>query len=285
MTEIQIVWGRVHTRVRALVEAGHVYLAAQRIQSEDPHGVAYGLFRDQARQILEEIVEFRARFAAVAPAATLTSIDRFLSPEGLARLIRADGISGLDIIKTSLPILTAISAEVDFSLADSEELGSRVTERAFGHLQRTIAIIPEVAANWQKAFQNGEVPCEQLGGLHLLQFGVFAFKVNAGGARTDLMYSDPVSPTDPLVAGSTALVLTEWKIVRAAGTSKETARKAQVQLEAYSLGPLLGVELRRHRYVVLVSESQLDPIQDVTRGEVVYRHLNIAVKPKVPSRV
>lgn len=196
----------------------------------------------------------------------------------------ATAIQGVDVVKAFPPVLLSVCASVAYLLADREAIGARLTERALGHLQRSLAVLDSEATVWQAAFANREDECEKLGGLHLLRFGIFAFKADPGGARTDLVFGDVMTTASPLAEVSDALVLTEWKIVRDKDDPTEIAALARRQLGLYTSGPLLGIDLRSIRYAVLVSETQIDVPSDVVVGEVIYRHINIAVKPETPSK-
>ena len=73
-----------------------------------------------------------------------------------------------------------------------------------------------------------------MGSVHLLSQGIYAFKVNAEGARTDLVFAEP--PDESLLARSVdGLVLTEWKVA----TDDNAIQKfgeARAQAELYKRG-------------------------------------------------
>lgn len=284
MTEIEYRWGQIAARVDSFARSAAIFLQAQGIQSEDPHGIAFKVFNREATRLLGEIRQFRDNHAQLLPAAATGELDDFLGSAGLSQILLANGVQGLDVVKAFPPILLSVCASVSYLLADRNATGARLTERALGHLQRSLAVLDSEGAVWQAAFASGEVECEKLGGLHLLRFGVFAFKADPGGARTDLVLGDVITTTSPLAAASDALVLTEWKVVREKDEPTDVAALARRQLELYTAGPLLGIELRSIRYAILVSEAQIAVPSDVTADEVVYRHINIAVKPHTPSK-
>lgn len=152
-------------------------------------------------------------------------------------------------------------------------------------LQRILAVDEDIKAKWSKAFAKGEVACEKLGSIHLLSQGIFAFKVDASGARTDLVFNEP--PDGPLLSRAVeGLVLTEWKKAASADAAPKFA-EAETQAELYREGPLAGLELARFRYLVVVSEKQLPTVPaDTTNAKgVIYRHINIAIDPEVPSKI
>jgi hypothetical protein len=85
--------------------------------------------------------------------------------------------------------------------------------------------------------------------VHLLSQGIFAFKVDASGARTDLVFREP--PEDSLLTrGVEGLVLTEWKVATAQNAADRFA-EARAQADLYKQGALAGVELTGYRYLGL----------------------------------
>jgi hypothetical protein len=186
---------------------------------------------------------------------------------------------------TALIQLAAFESEVTFLLSGNQESIRARSERAFTHLRRSIVVDPDVRAKWQAAFATGEVACEKLGSVHLLLHGIWAFKVDAIGARTDLLLEESA---DNLVSPdrySDGLVLTEWKSVHEDQKSIAAYEAARSQARKYKEGPLAATELRGYRYAIVVSDHQVPVPPDVLQGEVVYRHVNIAVNPRVPSDV
>ncbi len=147
------------------------------------------------------------------------------------------------------------------------------------HLQRLIVTDGKYRKEWQAAFAHHETHCEKLGAVHLLWHGIWAFKADASGGKTDLVYQEPMeSGTAPVALG---IVLTEWK--RANGNPEAAYADAKDQAELYTGGVLAGVELATHRYLVLVTEKQIKTPPDVVQGAITYRHINIAVDPESPS--
>lgn len=178
--------------------------------------------------------------------------------------------------------LASIKAEVDYLLRD-QSLGLKsTTERAFRHLQRLIAVDPDVQSKWSAAFEEGEVKCEKLGAVHLLWHGVFAFKLNAEGQRTDLIFSDP--PLVDATRSTLGLVLTEWKMLRNAAYLTKTIEDATRQAARYANEGLADVELRDHRYIVIVSRKPIRLPPDESIKGVTHRSINIAVDPISPSK-
>ena len=79
-------------------------------------------------------------------------------------------------------------------------------------------------------------------------------------------------------------MLTEWKKVKTQTEASTKAEQARKQAALYKAGILGGIELANYRYIVLVSEEQLNRIDDIEENGVTYRHINIAVAPLSPSK-
>ncbi len=114
--------------------------------------------------------------------------------------------------------MTAILADVQLPLR-------ALSDRAFQHLQRLIVVDDEVRRKWQAAFAKGEVECEKLGAVHLSGHGIWAFKIDASGGRTDLVYQEPAGGLIKEQQYAEGLVLTEWKIARSAAEAGGKAEK------------------------------------------------------------
>ena len=113
--------------------------------------------------------------------------------------------------------------------------------------------------------------------------GVWAFKAHGEKGRTDLILNEPLSDTSLIEKTSTALVLTEWKVVKADKDLADKIREAFEQTKLYVSGVLGGIELANYRYLVMVSEKSMKIPSDSIEGTIVYRHINIAVNPDTPS--
>lgn len=182
--------------------------------------------------------------------------------------------------KTAVKVI-ALGHEIDFHLSDTEQGLRSMTELAFNHLQRQIETDAEIRGKWYEAWSERETACERLGSAHLLWHGIYAFKVNAAGQQTDLVYNEPARSA--FAAGAHGIVLTEWKVLRAGDDPETVFARARVQAERYEIGALGGVELRRCRYLVLVSQRQVTDLPKWQVEGIEYRGINISVSPRTPS--
>ena len=130
----------------------------------------------------------------------------------------------------------------------------------------------------------GEVACEKLGAVQLLLHGIWAFKVDARKARTDLVFEEAPSDLAVIQRSADGLVLTEWKKAADDTLAPKLFEEARRQAASYAQGLLAATELTAYRYAIVVSRQQVTSPEDVREQGVVYRHINIAVAPLVPSR-
>lgn len=137
---------------------------------------------------------------------------------------------------------------------------------------------------WIDAYKAHETKCEKLGALHLLSHGVWAFKADATGGKTDLILNEPLPYTSVIEGAADTLVLTEWKRVKSPNELNEKIQEAQKQAEIYNSDVLGGIELRNYCYLVMVSEKRMEMPDDSIKGGTKYRHINIAVNPEIPSK-
>ena len=82
---------------------------------------------------------------------------------------------------------------------------------------------------------------------------------------------------------STALVLTVWKVVKNRNELHAKIDEAYKQTKIYKSGVLGGIELTKYRYLVMVSEKNMDMPSDIIEDMIVYRLINVTVNPDKPS--
>jgi hypothetical protein len=274
-------WTALAARIRGLIDASH--LAAELFtKSNDSLGVMVDL-GNHASAILSDLLAFSKSLDESEKDAK-AAIHRVASKIGP---ILMDHNSTSDMrqiyVRTSIVALAALEGEISYLLRDSQEsIRSRV-ERAFEHLNRLIVVDDDVREKWGAAYGKNEVACEKLGAVQLLSHGIWAFKVDAIKGRTDLVYQEPLDIAGVKRAGE-GLVLTEWKKHSGGDDPGNLFKAARDQAQRYAEGVLRGTELTHYRYAVLVSQHEIKVPGDFQEGQVVYRHINIAVEPRTPSR-
>ncbi len=200
-----------------------------------------------------------------------------------------NGLSGngkLQIQHINLFYVRALELEVaiEYFLSDKDSRMADRVDIAFHHLRAIIACDGDVKEKWAAAFKEGEVDCEKLGALHLLHHGVFPFKIDGNGARTDLAFGSSILADD--FQGPGPLVLTEWKRVGDEADSVKKRNEAIKQCQIYAKRSLLATELKSIRYIVLVSNGSLSKqiLADQVESDHTYRIININVNPQSPSK-
>lgn len=269
-------WRAISARIEGTGRAADFYV---RLGGQESHK-SYREIGIACQNTLALIQQLVSDYDAALPTLAKARIAEFITEKRLAVFQGAqDWTHG----KSAVVMLLSLKAELDHLLSDQQEHIRSRAERALLHLQRVLAVDSSVRAQWDAALNGkGETECEQLGAVHLLQHGLFAFKVNTAGARTDLVFADMRDGFSS--RGVEGLVLTEWKV---GDDSNATSRfaEARAQMKLYKRGALAGPELTAVRYAVVVSASDLKTVPpDEVQDGVLYRHVNIAVDPNTPSK-
>lgn len=277
-------WTTIASRIRGLMQTAELHSRFLAVRSSDTFGRTQRL-REQGERVLEEVLAFQERFRKLLPRPALDRIGEFVK-YATPLLQRTDGTPDLrqETVWAGLVAFGAFESELSYLLSDAEEAIRSRSELAFAHLQRSIVVDSAFRQSWQTAFSDGETACEKLGAVHLLSHGIWAFKVHAEGERTDLVYQEPSGRFERDLHFADGLVLTEWKKATSTKQAGDKFEEARDQAHRYGRGVLAGNELTQYRYAVVVSEDQKQTPDDVTRDGIVYRHINIAVKPKPPSK-
>ena len=276
-------WRAISDRIHGLVEAARLHKG----YPQDSFGRVRFL-RDNIGSVLSELRSFRDQSQHALPPAAVIAIDNLTKPTG-DLLSMATGQVGPpelrdEAVFATIFQLSTFTTEMASILSDVQWPLRALSERAFQHLQRLIVVDEQFREKWQSAFRSGEVECEKLGAVHLLWHGIWAFKVDAKGGRTDLVYQQPSEDPTREQQYAEGFVLTEWKIANSPEQARAKCREAREQAKLYASGVLGGTELTAYRYVVVVSRQETplpDPIQD---DGVEYRHINIVVSPSPPSQ-
>ncbi len=283
-------WEAISNRIKALIDAGNLFLKTYAVQASDTNRVMDKYLVPHANGIYYSIEKFINDFSDSIPEkarpclkAFLSNYSSYLPKAGERPSLTLKGMEGL---KLYLTILASFRAEFEYHLEDREFVICKLVEKSFIHLQRLIIVDPEYQEKWEKAFNEGETSCEKLGAVHLLSHGIWAFKANAAGERTDLILRNTINK-DVLATIQNSvdtLVLTEWKKVSDVGRVDTIHSQALQQAQIYSQSILAGFELGSVRFLIFVSKDRLKLPDDSQIGNIKYRNINIAVAPKPPSK-
>ena len=221
-TPAKIAWDAIGVRIRGLGSSCDSLYASMASYSDDS-GVITRYLIPEANACFELVKTFLEKYRSQLPGEVTGQIRAFVTErEALFESGVAGG--GLDIrlvaLRPRVGALQTVSEAVAHGLSDPVAYLETVANRAFLHLQRRIVVETGFRAQWESAYESGEVNLEQLG-VHLLWHGVWAFKANATGARTDLVMGDVIDNPVPIQRAGCGLVLTEWK---RAGSSRSGSR-------------------------------------------------------------
>lgn len=193
--------------------------------------------------------------------------------------------SGFQGVMAYTTVLASFRSEFDHLFADYESIIRSKVALAFLHLQRSLVVDEVLREKWNDAFKNpGELACEQLGAVHLLSHGIYAFKTDGAGERTDLILGDRLVVNDDIIAGTSGLVLTEWKRIRDNDAPNAQRILAKNQASRYSEGLLAGFELCSERYLVLVGQKEFAVEPYERDGAILYKSIPIVLNRDVPSK-
>jgi hypothetical protein len=277
-------WSALSNRIKSMITAGTAAL-----ERRDALG-SVALIRGQSRQVFNAIKEFRASFGPSLSTSAAACIENFIKDS--APVVTGDEGSltpemHREYVSSILTRFEVFEGEMTYHLSDTQAVIQARSELAFVHLQRQIVVDSDIQKKWQKAFSEREERSEALGAVHLLSHGIWAFKAQAEGGRTDLVLQEPID-LEKAQRVAQGLVLTEWK---KAGSPEEAQKKfaeARDQARRYvgGIGVFASNELRGYRYAVVVTEKDV-PVPnnyEDPKDKIIYRHINIAVEPRTPSK-
>jgi hypothetical protein len=271
-------WVAISARIAGLVDAGHLMALTLAGTRTDDFGVGKKWVVPELEALKAELQQFAADYCAALPADAATALKRFLERAGTG-----SAIEGPSNIQAIVPF-EIFRSEFEYLIRDRELEARTLTELAFEHLVRLLAVDGDTKLKWVRAFDSHETHCEQLGAVHLLSHGIWGFKVSSVGSATDLVFGEPIETQVAAIRRTArALVLTEWKLVRNGDDINTLAKTARTQSKLYSMGVLHDIVLKSTRYVVLVSKKQLQPLDDFRETDVTYRHIVVPVDPDPPS--
>lgn len=272
-------WRALAARIDGLIRAGEFLVSAFRVNGADNFSVLRKSFLPELAAITTEIERLGKTYASELPQQASEALQKYIAQDWGSKSSNRGAVD----IQVLAP-LASFRSQFEFLIRDSEVEGRSFAELAFEHLRRLLVVDQDIRRKWQEAFEKHETACEKLGAVHLLSHGIWAFKVNAPGGATDLVFGNPVEQHEQIMRKTArALVLTEWKVIKRSEEMMTKAQEARDQAAIYSGGVLGDTELKRTRYVILVCQSDLAPPDDVMDRAVTYRHVILPTSPEVPS--
>lgn len=274
-------WDAISTRIAGIVGASEFLFRS----GEADQAYSTNVLVENCTQTAEVVLNL-LRYGGALPPKASAAIARFKiwwgqtwgrsSPE-------TPRLSGFAAVQASVVLLASVRAELDHLLADHDEIIRSHVTRGFHHLQRSLIVDDDLRAKWLAAFEKGETSCEQMGGVHLLLHGIWAFKASSTGERTDLVLGTRLVVDQDVIASAHGLVLTEWKLVRKGDSPEEKRLTAKRQAALYSERSLAGFELESEKYLVLVGKEEFEVPGDESVGTTKYRVMPLFLNPRSPS--
>jgi len=275
-------WKSLAARMRGLISAGELYSRSLSVDSIDMYGTGRSL-KKRAANLLVALAGFRDQFQTLLPRAADEALENLYNDTASLVVENSFGPLVPPQVISVLVRFAAFESEITFLLSDDQISIRSRSELAFAHLRRQIVVDESVRLKWEASFNAGEVACERLGAIHLLSHGIWAFKVNAEGGRTDLVYQEIVRDLGGDQRFAEGLVLTEWKLLRDGESAADKFAQARAQARSYAAGVLAGTELVGFRFAVVVSKTDVVVPVDVIDGGVLYRHVHVPLSPRLPS--
>ena len=272
-------WRALAARIDGLLGAAEFLTRTFSVSNSDDSTVINYSLKPALVAVIEDLKNFQSIYSHELPPSAINAIQEFL------KLRVHEAITGRPIDIQKFAHLASFRSELEHLLRDEEVERRNITELAFEHLRRQLLVDQDIRKKWRDAFDKHEPACEKLGAIHLLSHGIWAFKYQALGGATDLIFPLPIEKFDkPIRRTARALVLTEWKRFKDADDLNAKAQEARVQTEIYKGGILGDVELRQTRYIVLVGELDLEALPDRIVNGITYRHIILPVEAELPSK-
>lgn len=271
-------WRAISARIRKLEALSSLYIGAQASRPSSLPPVMRPLW-DNADGLKEEIGRFTERHCQIIPRQALEAANGYLGRQPHY----PSSTRSYPALMEKIVAISSFESEFSYFISGHGEAVKRITERAFLHLSRSLVVDEQLRNRWVTALETHETAVEKLGGVHLLHHGIWGFKIDASGERTDLVLSEPIRDFGQVERSTDGLVLTEWKVFRDRGDPARLWEDALAQADRYAEGCLAATELMDTRYLVLVTMIRVEAPENKVRGGVTYRHINIALTPDPPS--
>ncbi len=280
-------WKSITDRMAGLFSAARFYIDSRPINNMDYGGIGNKILLPGIAYLMGRLIDFDTNHRHSIPKEARSELEIYIeNNRGKFMEIPGKVDDPIGDLQFRFVSLKAFCTEMDALLSDTKTYVLRLTERAFRHLQRLIVVDADTRMKWGEAFKAGETKCEKLGAVHLLWHGIWAFKADAEGERTDLIMGEPIDSSNLEEIGNSAeaLVFTEWKVAVEKRDNMKQIEQGIRQAKRYSSGALGGFELRDYRYIVLLTRETFTPPLIPAEDGIEYKVINLAVEPAVPSR-
>jgi len=262
-------WKNISSKIANLQEVSRSYFDSINSFGVDHYGIGGSSIIPAAREIYAEILELK-KISIVLPHEVIVLINKLEKTfSGHHKFTGIPGVGG------AMVLLGIFNSEMNHYLKDHETVMKDKVKLSLVHLQRTLLVDSELRHKWTQAFNEGEAAIEKLGANHLLSHGLWAFKPLEESKRADLVLSAPIKLDEVQEVGAT-LVLTEWKKVNFENLA-EKSKEALTQARKYGASPVAATELRKEKYLIMVSENRTEMPIPVNDGDIRYVYINLSL--------
>jgi hypothetical protein len=179
-------WRALAARIDGLLRAGEFLVSAFRVHGNDERQAFRKSLLPEFKAITDAISELGEGHGTELPPKAFQALNRYRSYDWHGQVATLGASDSTYAIQVLAPI-AAFRSEFKYLIRDAEFDGRSLTELAFEHLRRQIVVDDDVRNKWNAAYNRHEPACKRLGAVHLLSHGIWAFKITAPGAATDLV--------------------------------------------------------------------------------------------------
>ena len=204
-------WKAISSRIAGIVDAS-TFLFQNSLTDKRGHGSSTQILIRNCDETAKAMLSLR-RYGEALPMKANDALTRFDEVWSAAR--HSDGevprqpYVDFNQLEARVVMLASIRSELDHLFVDQNAVIRSQVKCAFQHLDRSLVADSEIRQKWINAFKEGETACEKLGAAHLLLHGIWAFKANSAGERTDLNLGSQLIVDDEVIGAARGLVLTE----------------------------------------------------------------------------
>jgi hypothetical protein len=264
-------WKSISTKIDQLQEVSRAYFNSINSFGVDHYGIGGSSIIPAARELYNEVLDLKRNYPMMPGEVQTLIVKLEKNFSGHHKFTGIPGVGG------AMVHLGIFNSEMSYYLRDNEILTKDKVKLAFLHLQRTLLVDMELRKKWLAAYGEGEEALEKIGAIHLLSHGLWAFKAANENEKRDLVLSTPIKADEVQEVGA-ALVLTEWKKISAESLVSK-AKEALAGARKYQGSHWAGSELKKEKYLVMVSEHHLEMPVSVIDDEIRYVYVNLSINP------
>ena len=156
-------WKTISAQIQGLFEVSRFYFETLGQAQKDAYSVGYRELVPHIKKIQATLKKFKDTYKESIPPSAAESLDAVFNNRIPKYQKELKEIQAINYVQVMVTLLVSFRAEFEYHLADTAAVARRLSERAFIHLQRSIVAGSELRQKWNKAFNEDEPACENLG--------------------------------------------------------------------------------------------------------------------------